>query len=113
MEKISIYKLIETFKKNKPSLELIRVAVESDYGCYFMSSRTYQEDQYDDVIRIGYTKHIPLEGQQFVAVCVIKKGKIVEINLDDYKRDLRFLRKYLDNQEGLNVFVHVDESIGV
>lgn len=110
-EKISVYKLIETLKKNKPSIELLRLAVESDYGCYFLSSRTFKEDKYDDVIRIGYTQHVHLEGVQFITVCVIKRGKIVEINLDDYKRDLRFLRRYLENQEGLNVFVHMDESL--
>lgn len=110
-EKISIYKLVETLKKNTPSIELLRIAVESDYGCYYLSSRTFQEDKYDDVARIGYTKHVSLEGPQFITVCVIKGGKIVDINLNDYKRDLGFLRRYLENQEGLNVFVHINEQL--
>ncbi len=112
MERILISKLIETLSKNKPAHGSLRVAHSNDYDCYYLSARTLAEDRYDEVIRIGYSQHVHLEGMQFISVCVLRKGKIVQINLDDYKHDLSFLKKYLQNQEGKAIFVLEDDPMG-
>ena len=95
IREISIYELIERLSRytNKP----VRLATESDYDCYYMTYNNYEENLENNIVHIGYSQDIYLEGVQFRTVCTIREGKIEGLDLKITKDSINLSRLYIDN----------------
>ena len=100
-KEISIYELIE--RLSRYTNQSLTIAKKPDYDCYYMTYNNYDEDLKNSVFHIGYTDFVHLEGDQFITVCTIDKGKIKNLKLQVNENTINLTKLYIDNMEGKNV----------
>ena len=104
VRKISITELIA--RLSRIHLQTLRIADKNDYKCYYMGYENYDENQKNNVFHIGYSRDVHLEGEQFISVCKIEKGKIKNLDFTLNEKTINLGKLYIDNMEGKNIITN-------